>query len=289
MREPSPFPRYSRLSVRTRRAVYGSLQRLWRVFPPAHGLYRSILDRLQMPLVEVPIRRLPEAFRGYTIAFLSDLHGGSFCSAEILRGVARRVASVRPDLVALGGDFIQYADADIEDLGPAVRDLRARDGIVAVPGNHEYYARDPEGVLARLGSFGARVLRNEAIPIRREGTTIWIVGADDGEAGRFDLDLALRDVENGDPRILLSHQPDALPLAARRGIDLVLAGHTHGGQVRLPFVGAVVRHSRLGFDQGLYRDGECALYVGRGVGAAILPLRWNCPPEVPLVRLIPSA
>jgi hypothetical protein len=289
MRKHSPFPRYTRLSVRTRKAVYGTLQHFWRAFPPARRFYRSILDRLEMPVVEVPIRRLPGPFHGYTIAFLSDLHGGSFCSAPLLRGVARRVASVRPDLVALGGDFIQYADADIEDLGPAVGELRARDGVVAVPGNHEYYARDPDAVLARLGSFGAKVLRNEAIAIRREGATLWIVGADDGEAGRFDLDAALRDVENGDPRILLSHQPDALPLAARRGIDLVISGHTHGGQVRLPFVGAVIRHSRLGFDQGLYRDGGCRLYVGRGVGAAILPLRWNCPPEVPLVRLVPSA
>jgi len=287
-RDDRPFPRHSRFHYRWKKLLDGRLHRFWARFRPSHRAYRAVLEKLEVRLVEVPIRRLPWPFHGYTIAYLSDLHAGSFLRPEDLVAIARRVSALRPDLVALGGDLINYFEDEIEALVPAIAELEARDGIVAVSGNHDYYAEDPRRLFRRLSDLGAVVLLNDARAVRREGASLWILGVEDGERGRFDLEAAMRPVENGDPRILLSHQPDALPLAAERGIDLVLSGHTHGGQFRLPFFGALVHHTRNGYVQGLYRHGETVLYVGRGIGAAIVPLRLNCPPEVPLIRLVPG-
>ncbi|HET6202008.1 MAG TPA: metallophosphoesterase [Planctomycetota bacterium] len=286
--DPHPFARHSPFRYRWKKVLDGGLHRFWATFGPAHRAYRVALKRLEIGVVEVPIRRLPEAFRGYTIAYLSDIHAGSFLRPEDLVAVARRVSALRPDLIALGGDLINYHEDELDALVPALRHLEARDGLVAVPGNHEYYAEDPRRLFRRLAALGPVVLVNDAFAVRRGDATLWILGVDDGERGRFDLDAALRPVENGDPKILLSHQPDALPLAAERGIDLVLSGHTHGGQFRFPFVGALVHHTKYGYVGGLYRKGETLLYVGRGVGAAVVPFRLNCPPEVPLIRLVPA-
>ncbi len=287
-RDGHPFPRHTPFRYRWKKVLDGGLHRFWSAFRPSHSAYRAALRRLDIRLVEIPIRRLPEPFRGYTIAYLSDLHVGSFLRSEDLVAVARRVSALRPDLIALGGDFINYFEDELDELVPALRHLQARDGLVAVPGNHEYYAEDPKRLLKRLADLGPVVLLNDAIAIRRGGTALWILGVDDGERGNFDLDAALRPVENGDPKILLSHQPDALPLAAERGIDLVLSGHTHGGQFRFPWIGPIVHHTKHGYVGGLYRHGESTLYVGRGIGAAVVPFRLNCPPEVPFIRLVPG-
>ncbi len=236
--------------------------------------------------VEIRLRRGHADLDGLSIAFLSDLHAGHYMDARDLERIAERVAAVEPDLVCLGGDLADRFPGEFELLTGALRVLDAPLGVVAVPGNHDHYA-DPG--LRRwhevLGGAGVTLLRNRGFRVKRGAATLWIGGIDDLSRGRPDIDAALLERTADEPALLLSHQPDVLPRAASRGVDLVLAGHTHGGQVRPFGYPPPLRETRLGLWSGHHESGVTQLYVGRGVGVSMLPLRWNAPAEIPVVTL----
>ena len=235
--------------------------------------------------VELPSRAGSGRGRLPRVAFLSDLHAGFFNTPRDLDRLARRVAAFDPELVFLGGDLIDSHGEEVFLLGMALRRMKPRLGIFAVRGNHEYFHPEELGLWTRfLEHSGVQVLVNRGVRVSFEGTNLWIAGIDDWREGQPDLGAALEGRRPDDVTLLVSHNPDAFPEAVDHGVDLQFSGHTHGGQVRFgSWVPAT--HSRLGYYDGLYESGGSQLYVGRGGGTTLLPIRIGARPEVGLLEL----
>jgi predicted MPP superfamily phosphohydrolase len=227
---------------------------------------------------------------GIKVLFVSDVHVGPFLNPETLEHTFERLVSLRPDLILIGGDIATSHLAEFEPYTKAFRLLRAPLGVFAVLGNHDHYTREPLRLREILEETGARVLHNDSVILERGGGRLILAGIDDFQVGEPDLDAAL-DRANGwpgpdrrPPVVLLSHNPDVFFEAARRGVDLVLSGHTHGGQIRIPGLPVLVRQSRYRLDEGRYALNGSELVVSRGLGADGLPLRVACSPEAILLR-----
>jgi predicted MPP superfamily phosphohydrolase len=254
--------------------------------------------RLRLTEADAPIENLPAALDGYTIGILSDIHHGSFVTR---RNAARAVAMInagRPDLVVLLGDFgvsFKYAYTPSRGLyrrmfgvlGRTLRCIRAHDGVLAILGNHDHYYNS-RAVVEWLRTLGIRVLENEHIIIERGNAALAVGGVGDLREGLVDPCGGLSGAPEAAPRIVLSHNPDGvLRLARDIRVDLVLSGHTHGGQVVFPLYGAPLRFARVCGRHtacGWVLNHRAPLFVSCGVGVQI-PLRFACPPEVVLMRL----
>ncbi|MEM7263751.1 MAG: metallophosphoesterase [Planctomycetota bacterium] len=253
--------------------------------PLSRWVHRRVLSRLVDTELEVELSELPPQLDGFRLAFISDVHAGSYLHQPELDQIVERVAAWRPDLVALGGDLLNSRLEELQYFESAFASLSAPHGVVAVPGNHDiFYVQDRERWAQDVERAGIRVLVNEGLRVEREGQSFWLAGIDDLEEGRPHLEAALEGRNPGEPVILLSHHPDFFPVATRAGVALQLSGHTHGGQIRL-FGRAIVSHSHEGYVAGWFQDQESRLYVSRGVGATFLPLRWKCDPELVFVTL----
>lgn len=238
--------------------------------------------------VTITIPGLPPAFDGYRIAQLTDLHASRLLPASWMAAVVARTNALDADLIVITGDladgFPEARAADVRPLG----DLRARDGVLAIPGNHEYYA-DYRSWMAAYRALGLGMLENDHVLIRRGGATLAVAGLTDRQAGRFgqprpDLDAALKGLEPGVPVILLAHRPDRAARHARAGIALQLSGHTHGGQILGPHL--LTQWVNKGFVSGLYRVGAMRLYVSNGAGLWNgLALRLGRPSEITRIVL----
>ncbi len=230
---------------------------------------------------------LPSDLDGLRLAHLSDLHVGPWTSIEFLERVVALTNAETPDLVTITGD---YVDLDGSSAGPcaeALRGLRAPLGVFGILGNHDF-EEGPAEIAAAVAARGIQVLRNRSVPLGEGPRHLWIVGLDDTVSHRGDLKVALAGVPPGEPVVLLSHSPDLIYRAADLGISLVLAGHTHGGQVRLPCLAHVYSPSRYGprLVAGCYRDGQTRMVVNRGIGVTTFPVRFRCRPEVGLYSLV---
>jgi predicted MPP superfamily phosphohydrolase len=243
---------------------------------------------------------LAPELEGYTIAVLSDLHyGGTYAPGRLVARAVHLANDATPDLIVMLGDYALshtlfptisrwlYVWA-LPRMTEALRTLRARDGVVAILGNHDY-DYEPARVIAWLQSTGARVLVNDCFVIARGDARLGIGGVDDWTHGRIDPDGGCMSLAPEIPRVVLSHNPDGvLSLAPGSRVDLVLAGHTHGGQIVLPYFGALARHCTVcdaSSASGWVSRSPVPLYVTTGVGV-VLPPRINCPPEVLIVRLV---
>jgi predicted MPP superfamily phosphohydrolase len=239
--------------------------------------------------LDVPILGLDPVFDGYTIVQLSDLHIGSFNPESMALGWVRLANSLGADLVAVTGDLITNGDAFHPAVENVIRALRARDGVVVSPGNHDYFG-DAEDLFDRVRAAGARLLRNESFRVHREHASLVIAGVDDTWTRRADVHAALSKRPDGSPTVLLAHDPELFPIAAGRGVQLVLSGHTHGGQVAVPFIARWLNLSKLAhrYHLGSYRDGACHLYVSGGLGTTGPPVRVGAAPEIAVIRLVAS-
>lgn len=242
---------------------------------------------------EISLKRWPERMDGFTIAFLSDFHYDPIFSIHPIRSAVETVNRVRPDLVALGGDFITSpligdrlkAAKDSEPCAELLRSLQAPYGVWGVMGNHDVHS-DPRRVTAALRGVGIGVLTNEAIPIERNGGRFWLAGVGDVLYKGADLQAALHRVTSYEPVVLLAHEPDYADYVAWYPVDLQLSGHSHGGQVRLPlarpfFLPPLARK----YYMGLYKIRDLTLYTNRGLGTIRIPVRLNAPPEVTLMTI----
>lgn len=253
--------------------------------PIGRWLHRRVQRSLEMPVLELPLRAGSEALDGLRIAFVSDVHAGSFMNERDLCAIFARIAAVEPDLVLFGGDLINTRDREILMYREPLRSLRPRLGMFAVPGNHDHFWGEDIGLwTAFLREHGVEVLLNAGHRIEHAGASLWLGGVDDLTEGAPDLERALSGRRDGEPTILLSHHPDFFFEAAAVGVDLTLSGHTHGGQVRIAGR-APLHHSKFGYERGWFTENGCRLYVGRGVGMTFLPLRIDAPPEIPIVVL----
>ncbi|MGH9577193.1 MAG: metallophosphoesterase [Terriglobales bacterium] len=250
--------------------------------------------RIVVERIEMRLRRLPGEFDGFRIAQLSDIHYGPFMSSDFVRRAVAEINQLQPHLVALTGDFVSHPfgkPAGIEGAryivpcAEALHGLRADYGRYAILGNHDHW-NHPATVRNHLDATGFPVLLNQAVALEKDNARLWLVGVDDVLSGRPDLEKALQRVPAGEAVILLVHEPDFADHAAQFPVDLQLSGHSHGGQVRLPWLGApILPLLAKKYPMGLYRVGKMQLYTNRGLGVINPPVRWNCPPEITLVTL----
>ena len=281
---------------------------------------------LQVTRVDIPIQGLPPSLEGLTIAQMSDLHVGRHAGPEHVRRAADVVNDLAPDLIVLTGDYVLGDVGYGVPCAEALADLRAPLGVHGTIGNHDVW-EGADAVAGAMARGGVNMLRDRVQPIERDGARLWLIGLDDaGFTGlssvltvnsavsqpglmaigrglavrarqerffeswrgvREALSRLLREIPDGEPRILLVHNPDFCEMLGDARIDLALCGHTHGGQVRLPFIGAPLLPSCFGqkYAAGLVRVGGTQVYVNRGIGLITPAVRFNCRPEVTLLRL----
>jgi predicted MPP superfamily phosphohydrolase len=242
------------------------------------GAHNDVYD-IEITRHEVFIDDLPPQFDGYRIAFLTDTHVAGFVRRSFYREIVAQVNRFEPDLILLGGDFVTWKRHIALMAETLLSDLHSRDGMLSVLGNHDYWAGGGE-VKAAMMAKGVRFIINSSTTIRRDGAELAVVGIDEVYRGEPDVDAAFARVKPG-PRIGLTHHPDLIDQVEERRIDLLLCGHTHGGQIRFPFFGAVVVPSKYEsrYASGFHRVGGVLMYVSRGIGA-IPPIRILCRPEI---------
>ncbi len=250
---------------------------------------REVETRLvEVKHVVLTLPRLAPEFDGYRLVQIGDLHLDDWVKPERLRGIAQKVNEQRPDLVAITGDFASYSaeQLDARRLIEALRDLRARDGRVAILGNHDYLT-DVKLVRRCIREAGVTELINDAITLERGGSALHVAGIDDVMEGRSRLDLVLQELPESGAAILLAHEPDFADVSAATGrFDLQLSGHSHGGQIGVPLLRRLVLPPfSQRYTRGLYQVGGMILYTNRGLGFVHLRLRFLCRPEITVFTL----
>lgn len=269
-----------------------------------HGYAGTWSSNIRLERVKITIPNLPPAFRGFTIGLLSDLHSSPIVSKGHLQSAAELLMTAKPDMIALTGDFIGHTfrfpgephhDFDPQYVGhivDAFSGLQAPHGIYGVLGNHDFWS-GPEAVQVLIrdfeDGFGVQWLRNRSVRLEQGGDHIVLAGVDDYWQDSCSPGDALKDIPEEMVRILLSHNPEVNEiLYPSHKVDLILSGHTHGGQIKLPFIGAPFQAGvrKRKYMEGLARDGERQTYVTRGVGHLVVPIRLLCPPEVSLITLV---
>jgi uncharacterized protein len=246
---------------------------------------KSALAEPYMITVEhrtIPLRRLPGEFDGLRVVQLSDIHHSPFTGRDQIERAVETANSLNPDLIALTGDYVSHDRSYAVGCAQMLGRLRARHGVVAVLGNHDHWT-DADLITDLFRAEGIQVLINQGYRFSRGGGSFWLSGVDDTMVGLEDLDKALEGSRKDEMKLLLAHNPVILRRAARAGVDLVLSGHTHGGQVSLRSDRTTRPRRRL--LKGLGQKGDTLIYVSRGLGTVVLPIRYGCPPEISLLEL----
>lgn len=267
--------------------------------PFVAGAYGLLYGRLNLETTQQTIRlaRLPKAFDGFRIAQLSDIHIGPFMGEDDIRKFVRIANSLKPDLIALTGDFLIWDPSPRQAVVNALSGLRAPHGVFGCMGNHDVWARSEDALTELFGLAGIKILRQERVSIQTSGERLNLAGIDFANSHYMSVGgghmnstrlaglekLLVRDTAN----ILLSHNPDTFPRAAELGVDLSLAGHTHGGQLALEFISPEIAPSRIvtPYVAGWFQRPGGQLYVNRGIGTIAAPMRVGAPPEITVYEL----
>lgn len=267
--------------------------------------YASELRDVEVTRQTVSIRGLPEPLRGLRLVQLSDIHHGPWTSLEYVRRVVAMTNALNPDLVVLTGDYVHQSDVYIPPVVKELAELRGKIGVVGTLGNHDWwengqltikeFARTPVKLIdnARLYVTGDRTLETSVGP-SDERSALCVAGVGDLWEGPPEYEKALGGLPPAMPRVLLSHNPDVaeepplLQMAPR--IDLMLSGHTHGGQISLPVVGTLVTPSKYGnrYVAGMVQGKLGPVYINRGIGTTIMPMRLGVRPEISVFELQPA-
>jgi len=235
---------------------------------------------------DISIRDLPPAFEGFRVTQLTDIHHSRILGISEVRRMVNLAQQTKPDMFVLTGDYTTTYRRYIEPCAEALSALRAPEGVWAILGNHDHYT-DPELTTRALQRQHIAVLNNAHTTLQRGSDAIQLSGIDDWSWAANDWARAFSGLRPNTPTVLLSHQPSVLDLEETKSVALILSGHTHGGQVKLPFVGAPARFATqdLKYARGLFRRGETQLYVSAGTGVIGLPLRFGVRPEIAVLRL----
>jgi predicted MPP superfamily phosphohydrolase len=251
--------------------------------------YGTLLARRQFELREIdfPCPRLPAELEGVRLALITDIHFGPYLSLPELERVIAMANETRPHLALVTGDLITGTDDPLDTCLSRLAGLRAEAGTVGCLGNHEIYAQCEDHTASRGRELGIEFLRRQARLLEFGGARLNVVGFDYQSQRKPYLVGGGALVAPGAVNLLLSHNPDVFPKAAELGYDLVVGGHTHGGQVTVEILEQTVNIARFvtPFVAGLYRRGPASLYVSRGIGTINLPMRLGARPEVSLLRL----
>lgn len=275
----------------SRRQFLQSLTAATFTLGPGTAAYSAGWERLHPILKpsQLPCPHLKESQRGIKILHLSDLHVDDWTPTIALERAVQLSHQAQPDLIVLTGDFITSRADKLLSAANALASLEAPLGIFACLGNHDVW-HGSRRIASDLQQLGIRTLINESIRLQAPGGPLWITGLDSAWAGRPDLQSALRHWNSTEPNIILLHEPDAADrLAAKNLAAVQLAGHTHGGQVRAPFFGAIeTPHLGHKYILGYNRVGDIHLHVNPGLGTMTVPFRFLCRPELTLHSLVPA-
>jgi len=248
-------------------------------------------NRLVLRHEVITIDRWPSGLSGLKIAVLSDLHiGSAFIDNDKVRLIVERTNQLQPDLIVILGDYITSDGrtshrVEPEVFGPLLKDLHAPFGVYSVLGNHDWWYNGYK-VRRDLEANGIKILENEVVRLDVRGTPLWLAGLADLWTRVQRVEQTIAQVPDGETVIALTHNPDIFPQLPQR-VPLMLAGHTHGGQVRLPFIGSVVEASRFGerYEVGHVFENGHHLFVTTGIGTSIVPVRFGVPPEIVLLEV----
>lgn len=247
-------------------------------------------NRLTVNEVQLPLQNWPASLDNLRVVAISDLHVGSpFIDLEKVRKIVKTTNDLHPDVVVLLGDFVRGMRfgkfVEPEPIAEQLKGLHARLGVYAVLGNHDWWY-DGARVTKALQSAGIVVLENDVARIEQNGQSVWLLGVPDFWTREQDITGALKKITDNGPIIALTHNPDIFPDIPQK-IILTLAGHTHGGQVNLPFVGRLQVPSNYGqkYAIGHIEESGHHLYVTPGIGTSIIPVRFRVPPEITVLTL----
>jgi predicted MPP superfamily phosphohydrolase len=270
--------------------------------PFVAGAYGLLWGRLNLEVTRQPIRlaRLPRAFHGFRVAQLSDIHVGPFMSEDQIRKYVNIANSLKVDMVALTGDFVTWDAATEQSVVNALSGLKAPYGVYGCLGNHDAWADAEDSISALFSKCGIHILRQANVSIRSGADSFNLMGIDfansrgmsagEGHMASQHLDGIEKLMAPDTANILLSHNPETFPRAAELGIDLSLAGHTHGGQLALEFISPELAPTRIvtPYVAGWFERTGGQLYVNRGIGTIAAPMRVGAPPEITIFELVRS-
>ena len=250
-------------------------------------------NRLVVREQAIRIDNWPKELSSLRVAVLSDIHaGGWFINDKKLRTIVQRTNELQPELIVILGDYMVGNSWTSQTMEPEVfaavlKDFRAPVGVYSVLGNHDSWYNGAK-VRRGLEQQGIKVLENEVAQVNARGTSLWLVGLADLWTRPQLIPETVAKVPQGAPMIALTHNPDIFPRVPER-VPLLLAGHTHGGQVNFPFIGSVVQSSRLGqrYERGHVFENNHHLFVTTGIGTSILPVRFRVTPEIVLLTINP--
>jgi uncharacterized protein len=250
----------------------------------AYGLLYGRLD-VEVTRRRIHLARLPKAFEGFRIAQLSDLHISPFMSADEIRRCVTITNQVKPDLIVMTGDFVAWDPAAQGEVVQALAGLRAPHGVFGCLGNHEVITETESSITQLFAAQGIHILRQERALIHLGGDTLNLIGIDDSQP---DDNVVAYLVMPGTVNILLNHNPNDFDQAVELGFDLMLAGHTHGGQFSLEFLhrGLALIRLETPYVSGWYEKSGGQLYVNRGIGTTVIPIRFGARPEITVLELV---
>lgn len=296
--EPKPTPEHSfslsRRNFLTNTAVVaGSV-------PFVACAYGFLFGRIEFEksFVQMKLHRLPREFNGFRIAQLSDIHIGPFMASSDVRHVVEMTNALKPDLIVLTGDYITWDPTTQEAAVESLSGLKAPFGIYGCLGNHELWTHTQASITRLFAKRNIKILRHERAPIQVGGENLNLMGVDFESGGHMGhhgegyvkhyLQGVSKLMRPGQVNILLSHNPNTFNRAAQMGIDLSLAGHTHGGQISLEFISPDLSPARMitPYVEGHFRRPGGQLYVNRGIGTIGVPIRFDAPPEITLFELV---
>jgi uncharacterized protein len=254
-------------------------------------------SRIKFVTHTIHIKGWPASLAAYKIAFLTDPHvGGLHIKLPVMRGIVENTNRLKPDMILLGGDYVTHNRIRIMPHKPSLSmqvakilsELHAPDGVFAVLGNHDWRSGGKR-MQDEMTAEHIRMLENDAIYIRSKESGFWIAGISDHYEGKHDVASVMKPVSGNSPIIAFTHTPDVFPELPDT-VSLTLAGHTHGGQIHIPFIGSPFIPSLYGqrYAKGLITEGDKQLFVSHGIGTSVVPVRFMAPPEVSIITIYPA-
>jgi len=238
----------------------------------------------------IPVPNLPQAFAGFRLVQLADLHYGFLVPQRLIRDVIARANRITRDVIVCTGDYVHKNRSieQIDTVWPLMAELNAPSGVFSVLGNHDHWA-DTSRSQYWLSQTG-QDLRHKVVQIERNGSRLWLVGAGDLWEDHRNLDDLMRKIPDSDCRLVLAHNPDTADTDFSSRVDLMISGHTHGGQVDIPFIGTPILPVRnKNYSSGLKTSLRgTKVFISKGIGWAVLPVRFNCLPEIAVLELVPA-
>lgn len=240
-------------------------------------------NSLSLEHVEIYLERLPPKLDGFKIIQLSDTHHSPFTSLDHIKRAVKVANRLKPDMFLLTGDYVSHEREYIAPVAAVLGKLKAKYGIHACLGNHDHWT-DADLVTHLFRGEGINVLINEGFRFETKRGSFWLCGVDDYMVGKTDVPTALRGSFPDEMKLLLAHNPIIFREAARVGVDLTLSGHTHGGQIKVRNPEKRILPQRK-LKAGLHKRRNSQIYITRGIGTVVVPMRYQCPPEISLLEL----